>query len=272
MVNPKVSKALEEARKLVADLESYEDNLINHQAVVKQTERVRTALEQPINLVTCSIEHLALGSAFHTILDIQAYYAMPENNSTISADKLAQTTNVANTVIHRIYRIAINHEIFTETVPDIYIYNNLLYTLNPKTIEFFFIIFLKLICVWIYLPEYLKLHNPDNIFDLVKFFVVYSVNKKYFGKLYYKLLEIDPDPEYREIWNINIFIVDQLISIVGIFLFIFFKKEIEQNSDCLYLVNIGIGRSQLYFAIQKNINSIFNTKFTVADRLTIGTT
>lgn len=59
MVHPKVRKALEEARKLVADLESYEDGPINHQAVVKQTERVRIALQEPIDLVTRSIEFLA---------------------------------------------------------------------------------------------------------------------------------------------------------------------------------------------------------------------
>ena len=265
MVHPKVSKALEEARKLVAELESYEDNPINHQAVIKQTERVRTALEEPINLVARSIEHLALGGAFHTILGIRAYHAMPDDGSAITADELARITNVATTVIHRIYRVAINNGIFTETAPDTYAHNDLSRALNPKGMGSFFMITLEFTRAWIHLPEYLKSHNPDDVFDLVKSPAVYSVGKEHLGKSYYELLEVDPDPERREVWNANMFMVDQLMPIVGMFPFVSLKEEVEQDPERPYLVDIGAGRGQSCFAIQKDINGAFDAKFILQD-------
>lgn len=265
MVHPKVRKALEEARKLVADLESYEDGPINHQAVVKQTERVRTALQEPIDLVTRSIEFLALGGAVHTILGIRAYHAMPEDGSAITADELARVTNVANTVIQRIYRVAINHGIFTETAPDTYAHNDLSRALNPKGMGSFFMIALEFTRAWIHLPEYLQSHKTDDIFDLVKSPAVYSVGKEHLGKSYYELLELDPDPERREVWNTNMFMVDQLMPIVGMFPFASLKEEVEQDPGRPYLVDIGAGRGQSCFAIQKDINGAFDAKFILQD-------
>ncbi|KOC08449.1 putative O-methyltransferase [Aspergillus flavus AF70] len=265
MVHPKVRKALEEARKLVADLESYEDGPINHQAVVKQTERVRIALQEPIDLVTRSIEFLALGGAVHTILGIRAYHAMPEDGSAITADELARVTNVANTVIQRIYRVAISHGIFTETAPDTYAHNDLSRALNPKGMGSFFMIALEFTRAWIHLPEYLQSHKTDDIFDLVKSPAVYSVGKEHLGKSYYELLELDPDPERREVWNTNMFMVDQLMPIVGMFPFASLKEEVEQDPGRPYLVDIGAGRGQSCFAIQKDINGAFDAKFILQD-------
>ncbi|KAK7398538.1 hypothetical protein QQX98_012086 [Neonectria punicea] len=265
MVHPKVSKALEEARKLVADLESYEDNPVSHQAVIKQTERVRIALQEPIDLVTRMFEQLSLGGAFHTILGIRAYHAMPEDGSPIAADELACIANVASTVIHHIFRVAINHGVFTETAPDIYAHNDLSRALNPKGLGSFFMITLEFTRAWIHLPEYLKSHEPDDVFNLVKSPAVYSVGKEHLGKSYYELLEIDPDLERREVWNTNMFMVDQLMPVVGMFPFASLKEQVEQDPERPFLVDIGAGRGQSCFAIRNDINGAFDAKFILQD-------
>ncbi|KAH6886784.1 S-adenosyl-L-methionine-dependent methyltransferase [Thelonectria olida] len=265
MAHPKVSKALEEARKLVADLEAYEDNPISHQAVIKQTDRVRTALEEPIDLITRMFELLSLGGAVHIILGIRAYHAMPEDGSSITADELARITNVASTVIHRAYRVAVNHGVFTETAPDTYAHNDLSRALNPKGLGSFFMITLEFTRAWIHLPDYLKSHEPDDVFELVKSPAVYSVGKEHLGKSYYELLEIDPDVERREVWNTNMFMVDQLMPVVGMFPFASLKEEVEQDPERPFLVDIGAGRGQSCFAIRNDINGAFNAKFILQD-------
>ncbi|KAH7133825.1 putative O-methyltransferase [Dactylonectria macrodidyma] len=265
MVHPKVSKALEEARKLVADLESYEDNPISHQNVIKQTKKVRTALQEPIHLVTRLFEFLSLGGAFHTILGIRAYHAMPEDGSPTTADELARITNVATTVIHRIYRVAVNHGVFTETAPDTYAHNDLSRALSPKGLGSFFMITLEFTRAWIHLPDYLKSHQPEDVFDLVKSPAVYSVGKEHLGKSYYELLEIDPDPERREVWNTNMFMVDQLMPVVGMFPFASMKEAVAQNPERPFLVDIGAGRGQSCFAIRNDIGDAFEAKFILQD-------
>ena len=265
MVHPKVSKALEEAKKLVADLESYEDCAASHQAVMKQAERVRTSLQEPIDLVTRLVEFLSLGGAFHTILGIRAYHAMPEDGSSIAADELARIANVAVTVIHRVYRVAVNHGVFVETAPDTYAHNDLSRALNPKGLGSFFMIILEFTRAWIHLPEYLKSHEPDDVFDLAKSPAVYSIGKEHLGKSYYELLEIDPDPERREVWNTNMFMVDSLMPVTGMFPFASLKEEVEKDPERPFLVDIGAGRGQSCFAIRNDLNGAFDAKFILQD-------
>ncbi|VUC26767.1 unnamed protein product [Clonostachys rosea] len=265
MTPPKVSRALEEARKLVADLEAYEDSPLNHQAVMKQTERVRTALQEPMDLITHMVEFLSFGGAVNTILGIRAYHSMPEDGSPITAEDLAKLTNVAVTVIHRTYRVAVNHGVFTETAPDTYAHNDLSRSLNPKGLGSFFMVMLEFTRAWIHLPDYLKSHQRDDIFDLIKSPAVYSVGKEELGKSYYELLEIDPDPERREVWNANMFMVDQLMPIVGMFPFSSLKNEVEREPERPFLVDIGAGRGQSCFAISKDINGAFEAKFILQD-------
>jgi len=265
MVSPSVSKALEEAKKLVADLEAYEDSPASHQAVMKQTDRVRTALQQPMDLVTRMMESNSLGGALHTIQGIRAYHSMPEDGSPITADELARIANVAKTVIQRTYRVAVNHGVFIETAPDTYAHNETSRALTPKGLGAFFYIVMEFTRAWVHLPDYLKSHKPEDIFDLVKSPAVYSVRQEHLGKSYYELLEIDPDPERRETWNTNMFMVDSLMPIIGMFPFTSLKEQVEKEPERPFLVDIGAGRGQSCFAIRDDINGAFDAKFVLQD-------
>lgn len=99
MAHPNVSEALKEARELVADLEAFDGAPNSHLAAVKRAERVRTALLDPIQMLSHMIEQLSLAGAFNTILSIKAYQATPDDGSPITAEKLAEKTNVAPTMI-----------------------------------------------------------------------------------------------------------------------------------------------------------------------------
>lgn len=265
MVHPKAEKALEEAKKLVAQLESYEDDPISHQNVLKQTEAVRSAFQDPMDQMTHLMEQFSLGCAFHTILGIRAYHAMPEDGSPIAAEELARITNVATTVIQRIYRVAVSHGVFVETAPDAYAHNDLSRILNPRGLGSFFMIVLEFSRAWMHLPEYLKSHKPEDVFDLTKSPAVYSVGKEHLGKSYYELLEMDPDPERRELWNANMVAVDELMPVVGMFPFASLKDEVAEDPERPFLVDIGAGRGQSCIAIRKDIGDAFDAKYILQD-------
>lgn len=48
MANPKVAQALEQAKKLVASLESYDENPLTHLSILKQTDLLRATLQEPM--------------------------------------------------------------------------------------------------------------------------------------------------------------------------------------------------------------------------------
>lgn len=265
MANSQVSRALEVARKLVADLEAYEDNQASHMALIKQFDRVRNILQQPMDLVTRLFEDLSLGGAFHTILGIRAYHAMPSDGSSITADELARITNASSTVIHRIYRVCVNHGVFIETAPDTYAHNDFSRALDPMGMGSFFMVTLEFTRAWIHLPEYLASHQPDDIFSLRKSPAVYSVGKEHLGKSYYELLDIDPDPERHDIWNTNMYMVDQLMPIAGMFPFLCLKDAVEKEPGRPFLVDIGAGLGQSCLAIQRDIDGSFNGRFILQD-------
>lgn len=265
MVHPNVSKALEEARKLVAELEAYDDTPTSHLAALKQADRVRTSLQEPLNMVTHMLEQLSLAGAFHTILGIRAYHAVPEDGSSITADKLAETTNVATTIIQRVYRIAVNHGIFVETAPDTYAHNELSRALHPKRVGSVFVTTLELTRCWVHLPDYLNSHEPDDIFDPTKSPGAYSFGKEHLGKTYFELLELDPGPERREIWDTSLAMLDELMPIGGMFPFASLKEQVERDPGRPFLVDVGGGRGQSCFAIQKEIDGAFEGRFILQD-------
>lgn len=265
MVHPKAEKALEEARKLVLQLESYKDDPITHQNVLKQTETVRLAIQSPMDRMTHLMEQVSFGGAFHTIIGIKAYNAMPEDGSSITAKELSRITNVATTVIERVYRVVVNHGVFVETAPDTYAHNELSRILNPRGLGSFFLIVMEFGRAFMHLPDYCKSHKPEDVFDLTKSPAVYSVGKEHLGKSYYELLEMDPDPERRELWNANMVAVDELMPVTGMFPFASLKEEVEQDPDRPFLVDIGAGRGQSCIAIRNDIGDAFNARYILQD-------
>lgn len=147
-----------------------------------------------------------------------------------------------------------------ETAPDTYVHNDLSRILNPRGLGSFFLIVVEFGRGFIRLADYCESHQPEDIFDLTKSTAVYSVGKEHLGKSYYELLDMDPDPERRELWNANMVAVDELMPVVGMFPFTTLKEEVEQDPDRPFLVDIGASRGQSCIAIRKDIGDAFDAK------------
>ncbi|EKJ68901.1 hypothetical protein FPSE_10927 [Fusarium pseudograminearum CS3096] len=147
-----------------------------------------------------------------------------------------------------------------ETAPDTYVHNDLSRILNPRGLGSFFLIVVEFGRGFIRLADYCESHQPEDIFDLTKSPAVYSVGKEHLGKSYYELLDMDPDPERRELWNANMVAVDELMPVVGMFPFTTLKEEVEQDPDRPFLVDIGASRGQSCIAIRKDIGDAFDAK------------
>lgn len=268
MWNPKTSRALTEARKLVAQLEAYDDTPGSRIAALKQTDRVRTALQEPIDVTRHMVEQLSLAGALHTILGIGAYHDTPDKNqgASITAKQLAAQTNVADTVVQRVYRVAISHGVFTETAPDTYRHNDLSRTLlDPQALGAVHTINMEFARSWCHLPEYLKSHAPNDILDLNKSVAAHAHGQGHLGKSYYALIEDDPDPARRESWDAGLKTYDELMPIDGIFPFASLKEEVEKDPERPFLVDVGSGRGQSCFTIQREIGDAFEAKFILQD-------
>jgi hypothetical protein len=71
-------KALEEAEKLVAALRSFDQGSpAEHLAVLKLTDKVRMALEEPYDITTRLLENMSVSAALYTLLDIGALQKLP---------------------------------------------------------------------------------------------------------------------------------------------------------------------------------------------------
>lgn len=265
MPNLKTVKALEEARKLVAVLEACDDSEASHLVAMKQVNLVRSTLQEPTDIVSRFFEYYSFGGAFNTILSIRAYHAMPTDGSSITADELARITHVAPTVIHRIFRSAINHGCFVETAADTYAHNDLSRALHPLGLGSFLVTALEFSRAWTFLPEYLKSHQPDDIFDLKKSPAVFSVGKESLGLSYYEAIERDPDPERRAIWDASMSLVDRLMPITGMFPFDSLKPAVQAEPDRPFFVDIGAGRGQSCLVVQKIMGSDFQGKYILED-------
>lgn len=118
---------------------------------------------------------------------------------------------------------------------------------------------------WVHLPDYLKSHEPDDTYDPAKTLGAYSFGKEHLGKTWFELLELDPDPERRETWDTAMNMFEDQMPIQGIFPFASLKEQVEQDPARPFFVDIGGGKGQSCFAIQKEIGEAFKGRFILQD-------
>ena len=248
MPDPSVAKALEEAKKLVATLEAYDDpSPVNHLAVLAQANNVRSALEGPFDVITRMVENTSYITAIHTLIRIKALDALPADGSAISATELARLTNVDVTVIQRLFRTAVVFGATTEPEPDHFAHNDNSRAFDLKILGCFLAVCVEFTQAWVHLPDYLASHKAEDIVDLRKCPANFSKGKGDLGKTYYEVL--DMDPEYRAIWNANMTAVDKNMPILGMYPFASLRGEVEADTSRPVLVDIAGGRGQSALAI-----------------------
>jgi hypothetical protein len=257
-----VSKALEEAEKLVAALKGLKANPspTEHLAILKHTDKIRLTLEEPYDLVTRWLENMAVASALYTLIQIGAFEKLPAEGS-ISAHTLATEVKVDLSVITRTMRVILANGIAVETAPDEYAHNMLSMVLQPQALGGFFLVCMDFQRTWVKLPEYLKSHTPTDLYDLKKSPFSYALGKE--GLTYYEVL--NEDEGQRKIWNNTMQQMEKNMPILGMFPFATLKEQVEKEPERPFIVDIGSGKGQAMLAIETECPKFFGAKVILQD-------
>ncbi|CZR67431.1 related to O-methyltransferase B [Phialocephala subalpina] len=228
-----VSKALEEAEKLVAALKGLKANPspTEHLAILKHTDKIRLTLEEPYDLVTRWLENMAVASALYTLIQIGAFEKLPAEGS-ISAQTLATEVKVDLSVITRTMRVILTSGIAVETASDEYAHNMLSMVLQPQALGGFF-----LVCM--------------------------DFQRTEGGLTYYEVL--NEDEGQRKIWNNTMQQMEKNMPILGIFPFATLKEQVEKEPERPFIVDIGSGKGQAMLAIETECPKFFGAKVILQD-------
>lgn len=257
-----ISKALEEAEKLVTALKGLKANPApaEHLALLKTNDKIRLALEEPYDVVTRWLENMAVASALYTLIQIGAFEKLPANGS-ISAQSLATDVKVDTSVITRTMRVILANGIAVETAPDEYAHNTLSMVLQPQGLGSFFLVCMEFQKTWVKLPEYLQSHAPTELYDLKKSPFAYAAGKE--GLTYYEVL--NEDEAQRNIWNNNMAQIEKNMPVLGMFPFATLKEQVLKEPERPFIVDIGSGKGQAMLAIESECPNFFGGKVVLQD-------
>ncbi|KAM0085536.1 hypothetical protein ACKRZS_002187 [Fusarium odoratissimum] len=111
------------------------------------------------------------------------------------------------------------------------------------------------------LPDYVKSHKPEEIFDLKKTPFAFSVS--YEGKTYYEVYDLDP--QKRTLWDIGIQKLGNHIPVIGMFPFEDLEDKVKKQPGSPFVVDVGGGRGQALLAIQEHCKGSFGGKLILQD-------
>lgn len=263
-----IADALSEARALVASLESYDSTHsgpAEHFALLKQSDKVRMALEEPYDKVFRYIQNMNVTSALFILIRISALEKLPEDGSSISAATLAEACNVDVSVITRAMRLLLVSGVAVETQPDKYAHNDASRAFMPHNLGNFFCMGLDLIGAFTTFPEYVRSHSPRDLYDIRKSPFAFAMGHE--GKTYYEIL--DQDPAQRNLFNNCLQVLEKSAPVLGMFPFKSMKDQVEREPDRPFVVDIGGGRGQALLAIRTECGGSYGNKLILQDLPTV---
>lgn len=259
------TKALQEAEKLVTTLKELEakgtPSPSEHQALLKTLDNVRTAIEEPYDIITRWLEAMAATSALFLLIQTGSLQRLPADGSSISAIELAKAANVDLSAITRAFRVILVNGIATETAPDEYAHNLLSRVLQPEALGAFFLICMDTQKAWIELPEYFKKHQPEELYDMKKSPFAFAFGKE--GLTYYEVL--NEDVAKRNIWKNTLQQMEANMPILGMFPFATLKDQVEKELERPFIVDVGGGKGQAMLAIESECPKFFGGKVILQD-------
>lgn len=256
------AKALDEARALVAELESYDGTVEQHHSLLNRAHGVRAAMEGPYEMATRWLENMTCGAAMNLLIRIGAFEAIPLEGS-ISAPALASTCNVDTSVITRAMRVLVVSGVFQETGNDEYAHNQQSLAFHPTAgLGGFVGVCVDIMHAWITMPKYCSTHEPQELYDIRKTPFAFAAGME--GMTYYEVL--DKDPKQRGLWNITLQNMAKNFPVLGMFPFHDLKALDQQGEQGRpYIVDVGGGRGQALLAIQEDCKSAFSGKLVLQD-------
>lgn len=258
---PDVSAALAEAKALVASLESFDGSAAEHLDLLKQTDRVRSALEEPYDTATRWLENMSTAGALYVLVRIGAIGKIGSSPSGISAATLAKGCNADVSIITRAMRILVANGIGVEVGLDEYAPNNLCQMFQPLSLGSFVCVCVDFMRSWGALPDYVKTHEPHDLYDLKKSPFAFMAGHE--GKTYYDVVGLDP--QQRNLWNLTLQNMEKNFPIVDMFDFRTMREPVEREPDRPFIVDVGGGRGQALLAIREHCGGTFGGRLVLQD-------
>ncbi|KAI9151562.1 O-methyltransferase hmp5 [Paramyrothecium foliicola] len=262
MASEDVSKALAEAKALVAELESYDGSTASHLSLLQRTSNVRQALEQPYDAITRWLENMSEAGSLYILIRIEALQKLvPESEGGITATELARQCNVDISVITRTMRVIVANGIAVEISPDTYAHNAKSQALLPEALGCVACVSVDFMRTWGAVPEYVKTHTREDLYDIRK--SPFSFMTGHEGKTYYEVLDLDH--QQRHLWNTTLQNMEKNFPILGMFPFPSLEEQIKAEPDRPFIVDVGGGRGQALRALQKECGGSFGSKLVLQD-------
>jgi len=264
---PDIPTALKEAEELVSALKAFEAQGAEaagpgaHLALLQQVDRMRVALEDPYDLITRHLASTTAYAAAWTMYKIGALSRLPLDGGSVTAAELAEHCNAEVSIITRCMRCLIVTGVIVEPEPDTYAHTPKSMACLPNALGGFLSVCVDANSVELALPDYIKSHKPEDIFDLRKSPTAFHRGKE--GMTYYEV--ISEDPVERAYWNATLQAMDKNMPILNMFPFASLKEQVEKEPDRPFIVDIGGGRGQALLAILGDIGSSYGSKLILQD-------
>ncbi|SPJ89661.1 related to O-methyltransferase B [Fusarium torulosum] len=255
-----IDSALAQARELVRSLEAFDSPGNNRLSLLKRVRNIGTVLEEPFDVATRWLETISTTSALHVLIRIKAFEKLPAQGS-IAASDIASECYVDVSIITRTMRILIANGIANETQKDEYSHNALSRAFLPTEYGSMTCMFVEFSRALAALPDYVKSHKPEELFDLKKTPFAFSVGCE--GKTYYEVYDLDP--QKRKLWDIGMQKLGNHIPVTGLFPFEDLKHQVMKQPERPFVVDIGGGRGQALLAIQEHCKGSFGGKLILQD-------
>ena len=256
-----VSTALAEAKALVASLETFDGTAAQHLTLLKQTDRVRSALEEPYDTATRWLENMSTAGALYVIVRIGAIEKIAAAPAGISAATLAEECNADASIITRAMRILVANGVGVEVGMDEYAPNALCQVFQPLALGSLACVFVDFMRAWGALPDYIKTHSPHDLYDLKKSPFAFMTGHE--GKTYYDV--VDMDPQQRNLWNLTLQNMEKNFPIVDMFPFPSMRQQVEKEPERPFIVDVGGGRGQALLAIKEDCGGTFGGNLILQD-------
>ena len=258
---PDVSAALAEAKALVASLESFDGSAAEHVSLLKQTDRVRSALEEPYDTATRWLENMSTAGALYLLARIGAMEKIASCPDGIKASTLAEECNADVSIITRAMRILVSNGIGVEVGLDEYAPNALCQVFQPLSLGSFVCVCVDFMRSWGALPDYVRTHEPHELYDLKKSPFAFMAGHE--GKTYYDVVSLDP--QQRNLWNLTLQNMEKNFPIVDMFDFRTMKETVEGEPERPFIIDVGGGRGQALRAIKEHCGGRFWGKAILQD-------
>mgnify|MGYP002622787981 FL=1 len=256
--------ALAETQSLLAALQSLDlsDNT-QRVALLRQTNRIRAALETPLELASRWMETVAAAGALQLLIRIGVFDRLPADGTPISAAELAQQAGVDASVVTRCMRILVAQGLVEEMKGDVYKRNGLSDFFKSDKLGAMMCTGFMFARIWAMFPDYVKTHTPEDLWDVTKSPFVWTIGQE--GKSFYEVLDTCLDPVQRSLFDLTMTNVEGMYPTRDMFPFREMKGQVELEPERPFVVDVGGGRGQVLKVIREEAGEIKGGRYILQD-------